>query len=93
MRCITKLALMLALSISSAFAVASQTVMLDVKSVSCSSCAMTIKKALESVPGVEDAKIDMEKQTAIIKFDPAKANPITLMKAVTDAGFPATIHK
>ncbi|MDQ3261309.1 MAG: cation transporter [Burkholderiales bacterium] len=93
MRPITKFVATTILSISSAFAATSQTAIFDVQNMTCSLCPITIKKALERVPGVEDTKIDVAQKTATVKFDPAKANTAALMKATTDAGFPSTVHK
>jgi mercuric ion binding protein len=67
-----------------------QTVVLDMQNMTCSLCSVTVKKALEKVPGVAEAKIDYEKKIATVKFDPEKASPAVLVKATTDAGFPAT---
>ena len=46
-----------------------------------------------AVPGVADAKVDLGRKTATVKFDPDKAGIATLVKATTNAGFPATVHK
>jgi mercuric ion binding protein len=54
---------------------------------------VTVKKALQKVSGVEDAKVDFEHKTAMVIFDPAKADTAALAKAATDAGYPATLHK
>lgn len=93
MRLATKLALAALLPISSVFAAVSQTVVFNVQNMTCSLCPVTVKKALLKVPGVENAKVDFEHKTAIVSFDPAKANTAALVKATTDAGFPATVHK
>jgi mercuric ion binding protein len=69
-----------------------QTVVLDVQKMTCALCSITVEKALEKVPGVTTAKIDYDKKTATVKFDPEKVTPAVLMKATTDAGFPATPH-
>jgi mercuric ion binding protein len=37
-----------------------QTVTLDVKNMTCALCPITVRKALEKVPGVSDAKVDFE---------------------------------
>lgn len=68
----------------------SQTVVLDVHKMTCSLCSITVQKALEKLPGVAGAKIDYEKKTATVRFDPEKVSPAALAKATTDAGFPAT---
>ena len=70
-----------------------QTVVLDVQNMTCQLCPITVRKALEKVPGVVDAKIDFGKKTATVKFDPDQANTSTLVKATTDAGYPSTAHK
>ncbi|MES2355882.1 MAG: heavy-metal-associated domain-containing protein [Pseudomonadota bacterium] len=74
-------------------AASSQTAVLDVENMTCSLCQVTVKKALEKLPGVADAKIDLDKKTATVQFDPAQANFDTLIKATTDAGYPSTLHK
>lgn len=92
MRSITKLIVVALLPISSAFA-ASQTAILDVQNMTCPLCPVTVKKALQAVPGVEDVRIDFEHKTATVKFDSSKADTAKLAKATTDAGFPGTLHK
>ena len=42
-----------------AVAGAPQTVVLDVQNMTCELCPITVRKALEKVPGVSDAKIDL----------------------------------
>ena len=80
-------------SATPAFAGSPQTVVLDVQNMTCSLCPITVKKSLEGVPGVADAKIDLGQKTATVKFDPDKTNIATLVKATTNAGFPATEHQ
>ena len=70
-----------------------ETIVLDVQNMTCSLCPITVKKALQKVPGVTDAKIDFAAKTATVKFDQDKASPAVLVKATTDAGYPATPQK
>jgi mercuric ion binding protein len=74
------------------FAAAPQTAVLDVQNMTCSMCSITIRKALEKVPGVIDAKVDYDHKTAIVEYDGDKTNPSALVKATTNAGFPSTVH-
>jgi periplasmic mercuric ion binding protein len=74
------------------FAGTLQTVTLDVQNMTCAVCPITVKKALERVAGVTDAKVDFDKKTASVSFDPDKANLAALTKATTDAGYPSSIH-
>ena len=77
---------------AAAFAATPQTAVLDVRNITCSMCSITIRKALEKVPGVIDAKVDYDHKTATVKYDPDKASPAALVKATTNAGFPSTVH-
>lgn len=70
-----------------------QTVVLDVQNMTCELCPITVKKALGKVPGVADAKIDLDKKTATVKFDADKASVASLVSATTNAGYPSTVHK
>lgn len=76
-----------------AYASTPETAVLDVQNMTCSLCSVTIRRALEKVPGVIDAKIDYDHKTAIVKYDGEKTNPSALVKATTNAGFPSTVHQ
>jgi periplasmic mercuric ion binding protein len=76
----------------SAFAAAPQTAVLDLQNMTCSMCSVTIRRALEKVPGVIDAKVDYDHKTATVKYNGDKTNPSALTTATTNAGFPSTVH-
>ncbi len=67
-----------------------QKVTLDVKGMHCASCPLTVKVVLKKQPGVDDVKMDSEKHTAEVSFDPSKVSPERLAQVVTEAGYPAT---
>lgn len=69
-----------------------QTVTLDVQNMTCGICPMTVKKALERVPGVTDAKVDFDKKIATVSFDPDRTNAAALTKKTADAGYPSSIR-
>ena len=71
----------------------SQLVTLDVQNMTCAVCPITIKKALQSVDGVQKAVVEFNNKTASVTFDPRKTNLEALIKATTHAGFPATIRQ
>jgi mercuric ion binding protein len=75
-----------------AVAATPQTAVLDVQNMTCSTCSITIRKALEKVPGVIDAKVDYDHKTATVRYDPDKANTLAFVKATTNAGFPSKMH-
>jgi mercuric ion binding protein len=89
MTLIAKIIILALLPVTSVFA-ASQSTVLDVQNMTCSMCSITVKKALQKVPGLEAAKIDYDARTATVKHDLSKASIASLVKATTDAGFPFT---
>jgi len=68
-------------------------VTLDVPGMNCSLCPISVRKALERVPGVVRAKADLDMKSAEVVYDPGKVSPEALAKAVTDAGYAASIRK
>ena len=69
-----------------------QTVTLDVQNMTCAVCPITVKKALERVPGVKEARVEFDKKTASVSFDPDKASPAELTKATAEAGYPSSVR-
>ena len=64
--------------------------MLDVQNMTCGLCPVTVKKSLQRVPGVSDARVDLDKKTATVTFDAQLATTADLVNATSDAGFPST---
>jgi len=85
--------LLLAVVAHTAIAAEPQRVVLDVPSMNCSLCPLTVRTALERVPGVITARATYEPKRAEVTYDPDKVSPEALAKAVGDAGYPATILK
>jgi periplasmic mercuric ion binding protein len=70
-----------------------QSVILELQNMTCAMCKFTIKKALQGVDGVEDANVDYDTKTAKVKFNAKKTNVGALIKATTEAGYPATVRQ
>ncbi len=87
---ITLLALSAALS-PPAWA-ATQTVTLSVSGMTCATCPITVKKALNKVEGVENIEVNVEKKEALVTFDDAKTTVEVLLEATKKAGYPSTVH-
>ena len=68
-----------------------RTVTLQVQNMTCGTCPIVVRKALERVPGVSTAKVDLDKKTATVSFDPDRVKPAALTQATTNAGFPSTV--
>lgn len=71
----------------------SQSVTLAMQNMTCAMCKITIKKALQSVDGVEKVSVDGDTKMADVTFDPQKTSIEALIKATTDAGYPATVQQ
>lgn len=71
----------------------SQSVTLAMQNMTCAMCKFTIKKALQGVDGVEEANVDYDSKTADVTFNPQKTSIEALIKATTDAGYPATVRQ
>ncbi len=71
---------------------ATRTVTLAVPGMTCPICPITIKESLEKVAGVTAVASDVEKKTATVTYDDAKAQPAALTRATADAGYPSTIR-
>jgi mercuric ion binding protein len=69
-----------------------QSVTLDMQNMTCAMCKFTIKKALQGVEGVKTVEVDADKKTASVTFNGQKTTIEALIKATTEAGYPATIH-
>lgn len=71
--------------------VTTKTVTLAVENMTCATCPITVRKALEKVPGVSKAKVNLDSKTATVTFDPAKAKVEDLTRATTEAGYPSKL--
>ena len=76
---------------------ADATVALDVHHAGCVLCGPIVKKTLSHVKGVKSVSVSqpnaMADVTATVSYDPAVTTVATLIKAVTDRGYPAAIEK
>lgn len=78
---------------SDVLAATTQTAVLEVENLTCALCTVTVKKSLEKVPGVSQARVDFAKKTATVTFDADKTSATALAKATTEAGFPSAVRK
>jgi periplasmic mercuric ion binding protein len=69
------------------------TVTLAVPGMSCPVCPITVRKALEKVPGVSRVKVTFETKEAVVVFDDAKTNIKILQDATYSAGYESTPKK
>ncbi len=69
---------------------ATKTVTLSIPSMTCPVCPITVKKALNAVPGVSRVDVNFAKKDAVVTFDDSKTSMTALTKATGNAGYPST---
>lgn len=70
-----------------------QTAKFAIAHMTCATCPITVKKAMQGVSGVRSVDIDFAAKTATVLFDPARTSAPTIAAASTDAGYPATLAR
>lgn len=68
-------------------------VTLNIPSMNCPLCPLTVSRALRKMPGVLEVTAELSTKSARISYDPEKVSPERLAQAVSDAGYPATPSK
>lgn len=68
-----------------------RTVTLSVPGMYCEVCPITVRKALEKVPGVSKVNVSFEKKEAVVTFDDAKTNTKALEDATFTAGYESSV--
>ncbi len=85
------LAFILAFAFTASAFAATRTVTLSVPGMYCEVCPITVRKALEKVPGVSKVNVSFEKKEAVVTFDDAKTNIKALEDATFEAGYESTV--
>ncbi|MGH8736106.1 MAG: mercury resistance system periplasmic binding protein MerP [Burkholderiales bacterium] len=70
---------------------AQRTVVLSVPTMNCAACPITVRAALDRVPGVAMVKATLEPPEAVVTFDDARTGTTQLMQATRDAGYPSSV--
>ena len=59
----------------------------SVKNMKCMGCVSTVRKALEEIPGIESAEVDLESALATIEGD---VDQSVILETLREAGYPGT---
>jgi mercuric ion binding protein len=71
---------------------ADETVTFDVEKMTCATCPIVVRKAMQRVDGVTEVEVSLESMSAVVTFDPSVTTPAEVGKVSTDVGFPATVR-
>ncbi|HTS65701.1 MAG TPA: heavy metal-associated domain-containing protein [Candidatus Acidoferrales bacterium] len=66
---------------------ATQTLKLPVRGMTCGGCARTVEKKLASTPGVARVTVDLEGGNATVEYDSSAVQPENLANAVRQLGY------
>ncbi|AFY55453.1 copper/silver-translocating P-type ATPase [Rivularia sp. PCC 7116] len=67
-----------------------KTLSLKLRGMSCASCAISIEKVINSVPGVSECNVNFGVEQATVKYNPQKTDIQQIQNAVDAAGYSAT---
>jgi copper chaperone len=62
---------------------------LIVTGMTCQGCVRSVKRVLEAQPGVQEAQVSLDRNEALVSYDPARVDPAQLTDAVRAAGYGA----
>jgi copper chaperone CopZ len=66
---------------------ATQTLQLAVRGMTCGNCARTVERTLASTPGVTKVSVDLQGANATVEYDTSLVKPDVLAEAVRDLGY------
>lgn len=68
---------------------------LSISGMSCGHCVARVKNALSGVKGVLKAEVSLEKNNAVVEYDPSATSPEGMKKALAEMelGYEVTGHK
>jgi copper chaperone len=66
-----------------------ETVELKVEGMDCQGCVKSVTRMLSGVAGVSSVDVSLENALARVTYDPAKAGPAELKRAIERAGYKA----
>jgi len=62
---------------------------LDVTGMTCNHCVHAVRTALEALPGVRSARVELDRGRAVVEYDESRASPREMTTAVAEAGYEA----
>jgi Cu+-exporting ATPase len=66
---------------------ATKTLQLPVRGMTCGNCARSVERTLASTPGVTKASVDLHGSSATVEYDSGLVTPEVLANAVRDLGY------
>ncbi|PCI54455.1 MAG: mercuric transport protein periplasmic component [Alphaproteobacteria bacterium] len=70
-----------------------QTITLDVPTMDCAMCPITVKMALDKVEGVIESVVTLDSKSAVVTFEDTQTSVVALVQATTNAGYISTLKQ
>src|SRR3954467_3386260 len=64
-----------------------ETLTIGVGGMTCASCVARVERAINKVPGVDSATVNLATEKATVSYDPAQSPVGTILGAIEDAGY------
>ncbi len=64
-----------------------ETVTLAISGMTCGGCVRSVGNVLKALQGVAKAEVSLERNNAVVDYDPAKVGIEQLKRSVVEAGF------
>jgi len=68
-----------------------QTVTLGISGMTCGGCVRSVTNVLAALEGVAKADVSLDKQCAVVDYDPAKLGVAQLKHTIEEAGYEVTV--
>jgi len=69
-----------------------QTVTFNVEKMTCATCPIAVRKAMQRVDGVKEVSVDFESKTATVTYDAIETTAVEIGTASENVGFPASVR-
>jgi len=63
----------------------------NVEKMTCATCPITVRKAIQRVDGVKEVNVDIDSNTATVIYDPSLTDTKKIAASCSHVGFPATL--
>lgn len=69
-----------------------QTATFDVEKMTCATCPIAVRTAMQRVDGVKEVNVDLDSKIAVVTYDADVTTTTEIGNASTDVGFPASVR-
>lgn len=63
----------------------------SIKGMSCKHCVAKVEEGIQSLPGIQKVKINLKKESAVVKFDESQISPQQIAEKATKVGYPTEV--